>query len=136
LISGSYLFDIIGGESSRTWDWIGWNWIGFGVFLLVGILHLGEGLGYSLGKAYILINSELMSFKTSVYNKKQSVRWDEIESIGYRFYANKFEIKKTDGTNMALKLSEYEYATVKKIKETIGHYAKEKNIPIKMLKSD
>ncbi|MDR0437159.1 MAG: hypothetical protein LBH22_02515 [Bacteroidales bacterium] len=30
----------------------------------------------------------------------------------------------------------YGYATVKKIKETIGHYAKEKNIQIKMLKSN
>ncbi|MDR0437307.1 MAG: hypothetical protein LBH22_03270 [Bacteroidales bacterium] len=131
LLSGSYLFSAVGNESSRTWDWIS-----FGVFLLNGIYHLSEGLGYLLGKAYILINSELISFKVSVYKKEQSVCWNEIETISYNFYVNKFEIKKTDHTNMILNLSKFEYTTVKKIKETIDHYAKEKNIPIEMLKSD
>jgi hypothetical protein len=131
LLSGWSLFDVIGNESSRTWDWIS-----IGIWLLLGIYHLGEGFGYSLGKAYILINSKEISFKPSVYNKKQSVCWNEVESIGYKFYANKFEIKKADQTVVILNLSHYGYSTVKKIKEAIGHCVKEKNVPIKMQKSD
>ena len=131
LCSGSYLFDAIGNESSKTFEWIS-----FGVFLLGGLFFLTEGFGYSLGKAYVLINSERISFKARVYNKGQSARWNEIESISYKFHANKFEIKKTDQTNMILNLSEFEYATVRKIKEAMDYYAKEKNVPIKILKSD
>ena len=131
LFFGLGLFNVIGNENSRTWEWIS-----ISIWLLLGIYHLGEGLGYSLGKAYILINSKQISFKPNVYSKKQSVCWSEVESIGYKFYANKFEIKKADQTIVALSLSDYSYSTVKKIKEAIGRCAKEKNVPIKMLKSD
>jgi len=131
LLSGVYLFDPIGSEGLRTWEWIS-----IIVWSLLGIYLLGEGLGYFRKKAYLLINSEQICFKPNIYSKKQSAYWSEVESIGYKFYTNKFEIKKTDQTIVALRLSDYSYSTVKKIKEAIGRCAKEKNVPIKMLKSD
>ena len=52
--------------------------------VLTGISFITMGLGYKfgfLGKAYILINSEIISLKSSIWNKEQLVYWNEINSI-------------------------------------------------------
>jgi len=106
------------------------DWIYFGVFILGGISHLIEGLGYSIesffGKAYILINSELISIKAGIFSKQQSVNWNEIESIDYKL--NRFEVKKTDNTSMIINLSMLDYVSINEIKKTIDCIAKGKNI--------
>ena len=106
------------------------DWIYSGVFSLNGIFHFVEGLGYSFesffGKAYILINLKCISLKASVFDKEQSINWDEIKSIDYRL--SKFEIEKKDNTNMILNLSKFDYISINEIKKAINDIAKEKSI--------
>ena len=46
------------------------DWFYFGIFAINGIFHTAEGLGFFFGKAYILINPELISLKAGVFDKK------------------------------------------------------------------
>jgi len=116
-----FIFRIVEDRSITPFDWVF-----FGVLSFNGIFHFTEGLGYLLGKAYILINLEWISLKASVFDKKQYVNWDEIKSIDYKF--NKFEIEKTDNTNMILDLSKFDYRSINEIKKAINDITKEKNI--------
>ena len=104
------------------------DWFYFGIFTLNGVVHFVEGLGYSsesfFGKAYILINSELISLKASVYDKNQLIKWSDIKTIDYKF--NKYEIKKTDNTCMIINLSKFDYMSIQEIKKAIDCIAKEK----------
>ena len=100
------------------------------LYVLWGMFFLIEGFGYPLGrffgKAYILINSESISLKTSIYGKKQFVNWNEIKSMEYKL--NKFKIQKTDDTTVFISLADFEYLLKQEIKKTINCIAKEKNI--------
>ena len=120
-----YICDTITHREVRVFDWFY-----FGIFTLCGIVHIVEGLGRHLerffGKAFILINSELISLKSSIFDKEQSVDWNIIKSIDYK--SNKFNIEKTDDTNMVINLSKFGYSLKNEIKRTIDCIAKEKNI--------
>ena len=107
------------------------DWFLFGIYALVGIILVVEGLGGGrlqrfFGKAYILINNELISLKPDVFNKEQSVYWNNIKSIDYK--SNKFRIEKTDDTNVIIDLSKFGYSLKNEMKETIDCIAKEKSI--------
>jgi len=109
------------------------DWFYFLQFPLFGIIIFIKGLGYPIeslfgGKAYVLIDPEQISLKISVFSKNQSVNWNEIKSISYK--VNKFEIKKTDNTNMIIKLSTFDYITATEVKKTINCIANEKNIQL------
>jgi len=124
---------IVANGTSNLFDWIYSS-----LFAFLGISHIIEGLGaYSFdrffGKAYVLINSESITLKASVWSKKQFVNWSDVKSVDYKL--NKFEIEKTDGTTMILDLSEFEYRIVIKVKQTINHIAKEKNIQMNSQKT-
>ena len=123
---GWMITKIIGKEVVRPFDWVF-----CGIFALNGIAHFTEGLGYSLesffGKAYVLINSEIIALKASIVNKEQLIHWDEIQSMEYKL--NKFEIKKTDNTLLVINLSNFDYLLKEKIKQTIQCIAKEKKPP-------
>jgi len=127
LASSWIIFRIIESEAIRKLDWVS-----FGGWTLIGMLHLIQGLaskssfGGLFGKTYILINSEIISLKPNVFKKVQSISWSEIKSIDYKIM--KFEIKKNDNTKMVMNLSELDYALITQIKDTINYYAKEKNI--------
>jgi hypothetical protein len=113
------------------------DWIYSGLFAFLGITHIVEGFGaYSFdrlfGNAYVLINSESISLKASVWSKKQFVNWSDVKTVDYRL--NKFEIEKTDGSKMVIDLFEFNYRLVIEVKQTINHIAKEKNIQIKSQK--
>ena len=81
-----------------------------------------------LGKAYILVNSEKISLKATVFEKEQSANWSEINSIDYK--PGKFKINKTDNTTKIIDISTFDYILVSKIKETMDFIAKEKNIQL------
>ena len=102
----------------------------FGIFALCGIIHFIEGLGFSFeslfGKAYILVNDEFISLKASIFDKKQLINWNEIQSIDYKL--NKFIIQKTDNTTPIIDLSKFEYIINMEIKNVIISIAKEKKI--------
>ena len=105
------------------------DWFYCGFFALLSVGHCIRGL-YPVenffGKAYILINSELISLKATVFDKEQLIAWREIKSIDYKL--NKFEIKKTDNTRMGISLSKFNCALKGEIKEMIHFIANEKNI--------
>ena len=123
IASSRIIISLIGNEGIKPFDWFY-----FGIFTLGGVAHFIEGLGYPFeslfGKAYILINSELISLKPSVYSKEQSINWSEIKSIDYKL--NKFEIKKADNTNMTINLSKLDYISINEIKKTINYIVEEK----------
>ena len=114
---------IIGKEIIKPFDWIY-----FGVFALIGIVVLvTEGLARYFRKAYILINSEIISLRADVFEKEQFINWNEIKSIDY-MVAAKFKIKKTDDTTMIIDLSKFDYALLQEIKKVVDCIAKEKDI--------
>ena len=125
LAIGWIIIRVIENRSTTPFDWVY-----SGLFMLNGVLHFVEGLGYSsesfFGKAYILINSELISLKASIYNKNQIVNWSDIKTIDYKL--NKYEIKKTDNTNMIINLSKFDYILKDEIIKVINDITKEKNI--------
>ena len=129
MASSWIIFRINESESIRKLDWVS-----FGIWILIGFSHLIQGLlsrssfGGLFGKAYILINSEIISLKPNIFKKEQSISWSEIKSIDYRVM--KFEIKKNDNTKMILNLSELDYVLITQIKDSINHHAKEKNIQL------
>ena len=107
------------------------DWFYSGIFALGGIAHIVEGLGLFsfdriFGKAYILINSELILLKPSVFNKEQSVYWNNIKSIDYK--PNKLKIETIDDTNVIINLSLVSFLLKQEIRRTIDCIAKEKNI--------
>ena len=108
------------------------DWVYFGVFTLNAIVHFFEGLGYSperfLGKAYIVINSELISLKATISDKRQCIEWSEIKSIDYNPNIVKYKIKRTNDTTMIIDVSKFDYSLLCEIKKTINCIAKEKNI--------
>jgi len=99
------------------------------LYALLGIVHIMSGLGYPVeklfGKAYILINSEIISIKPGVFEKEQSVKWSDIQSINYKL--NKYVIQKTDNETLVIELSKFEYIINKEIKKTIDYFIQEKN---------
>jgi hypothetical protein len=98
------------------------DWIFFGAFLINGLIYIvSKGI---FGKAFILINSELISLKASVFDKEQSIGWSNIKSIDYKH--NMFIIKKTDDTTMIMDLSKFGYVFINEIKKTVNDIAKEK----------
>ena len=93
---------------------------------------LAVGLGYSyerlfLRKPCVLINSELISIKSNVFNKGQFIGWNDIKSIDC-YFTSEYKIRKTDETIMAIDVSKFDYTLMCDIKNTIGHIAKGKNI--------
>ncbi len=99
-------------------------------FVFSGIIHIYEGFGYSVsklfGKAYILIDTDVIRIKTGVLDKEQFVFWNEVASIYYK--AAVFEIRRSDNTTVVLKLSTLEYSLIQQIKEVIGRISVEKGI--------
>ena len=104
------------------------DWIFVGVFVVNGVINLAEGLGYSFenffGKAFILINSEIISLKASIFDKNQSVKWSEIKSIDYK--RNIIEIKKNDQTTIIVNLSRFDYISREKIERAINYYREQR----------
>jgi hypothetical protein len=102
-------------------------WICFGG---MGLNFIAIGLGFSMdrlfGKAYISIDSDLISLKADIYHKAQSIYWNEIKSIDYK--THQVIIEKIDNTTVILNLSKFSYPLKREIKETIDCIAKEKKI--------
>ena len=124
-------FIVIGKETMQrpTPIWI-LLYVNFVLFVINGVLHIAEGLGYSFerffGKAYILVNSDVISLKASAFGKEQFIKWSEIDSIDYKL--NKIKIKKIDNTVLIINLTKFDYVLLTQIKKAVSSIAKEKNI--------
>lgn len=126
LFSGIWIAGkIIDNETIRVFDWFY-----TGIFALNGIFHAIEGFGYSLlkffGKAFIIINDELISIKREIMVKEQTIYWKDIKSIDYKL--NKFLLKKNDDSILTLDLTKIDYSLKNEIKEIIDHIANIKNL--------
>ena len=105
------------------------DWILFGILSLFGAVGLSIYLLENFyGKAYILIDSEVISLKSSVYNKKQLANWNEIKSVNYNMINCEFKIEKTDNTSQIISISKFDFALMVEIKKAVSSIAKEKNI--------
>lgn len=99
IISISWIaIKIVFNENTNTFDTI------FGIsaalfFALTGIVNITEGFGISssrlFGKAFILINNEKISIKSSVFVKEKTIHWNKIKTINYRVNHFLFILKKT-----------------------------------------
>jgi len=134
VIFGILMFSLAIIRVIKNRDLMPFDWIYFGIFSLNGVFHFIEGVGYSFesffGKAYILINLECISLKTSVFKKEQCINWDEIKSIDYNRISEKLRIEKTDNANVIVDFYKFGYSFNDEIKGIIDHIAKEKNIQL------
>lgn len=76
------------------------DWFYSGIFTLIGLSHLFEGLGISIerffGKAFVHIDTERINIKLGVFEKEYTIGWHEIKSIVYK--SADFTIQKLDNS--------------------------------------
>jgi hypothetical protein len=110
------------------------DWAYIVVFALNGIMHLVVGFGYSLnklfGRAFVVINNELISVKTKINRKETTVYWKEIKCIDFSY--SKLVIGKADNTKLNIAIGNLTYETKKAIKATIVQITEDKNIACKV----
>jgi len=103
------------------------------IFLLGGIIHIYEGSGKSIsslfGKRYIEINDEKIKIKLNTFSNETAYKWNEIETLDMG--STSVERKDKTGYENIFHLGEFEYKTVKQIKEVIRKIADEKGVEIK-----
>ena len=99
---------------------------------LNGINGIVSGLGYSVerffGSAYVQVDDEHIAVKTGVWQKAQSSKWIEIQSMEYK--TNWFKINYLDGSFSKLLLSELEFKVLIETKNMISAIASIKSISI------
>jgi len=114
------------------------DWIYFIVFFFNGIYWLIFGLGYQVerlfGKAYVGIDNEKISIKTGIFEKIQEIEWIEVKSMNYK--SSCFEIKRNNGTDYSIRLSNLEYSTIQEIKNAIESISISKNIEVQFIDSN
>lgn len=107
------------------------NWFTFLFFILYGMVKILEGFsffgGNSFGKAFVLINENIISFKISIFKKEQKISWNKITSIDYDKVERLYIISKNQ--NKLINLSQVSYEAKQEIKNTLNYIAKQKNIP-------
>lgn len=107
------------------------DWLFFILLLLNGVVQTSYGLGNPIerlfGKAFVRINSQAISIKTGVFDKKQTVKWSDIRSISYK--PTNFIVTKKDNSTCMLSMSKLGYSLIKEIKNVVSNIANDKNIP-------
>ncbi|WP_297099707.1 hypothetical protein [uncultured Draconibacterium sp.] len=126
VFAGAWLFiRIAEDEKIRVFDW------GYSiVFMLNGIFHIYSGYGYNInalfGKAFILINNELISIKAQFNKKEETVYLSDIQFIDFKYH--QLTIKKTDDTNLKIDLTDLAFDTQGEIKKILAELSEDKNI--------
>ncbi len=107
------------------------DWLFFVLLLLNGVVQTSYGLGNPIeklfGKAFVRINSQAISIKTGVFDKKQTVKWSGIHAISYK--PTCFIITKKDNSTCKLSISKLDYSVIQDIKRVMNNIADDKNIP-------
>jgi hypothetical protein len=102
------------------------DWLYTAVMFLNGLFHTLFGLGFSIGKAYVLVNEDRISIKPDIMKKEQTIHWESIKTLEYKL--NKYLIHHIDNTQSTLDLSKIDYLLKNEIKDAIEFIAREKNI--------
>ena len=112
----------------------GFDWFYVIAMALNGIVHIIEGFGISIekkiGSAYVSVNEEKISIKTGIFEKQQTITWNEIQTINYKL--NRYEITRKNEELFKLDLSKLNYSVKKEVNNVISKIAKEKNLLIKI----
>ena len=133
IITIVFAFSIIGvriyeNQSLRLFDWLYSS-----VFLINGFIIIIQSLGYSperiFGKAYIKIDNDAVTFKTTAFKKERKISWDDINRIIYK--PNNFIFSGPGDELYELNLSNLAYKQVMEIKEFIRSMAEKRGLNIK-----
>ncbi len=96
----------------------------------MGLQHFLEGFGISIeklfGEAFVVIDNELISIKTKINKKEETVYWKDVKSVDFKY--NQLTIKRVDNTNMNIDIVNLTYNTKKDIRTIISKISEDKNI--------
>lgn len=106
------------------------DWFYSGIFTLIGLSHIFEGLGISIerffGKAFVHIDNERIDIKLGVFEKEYNFGWNEIKSIECK--SADFTIQKLDNSTVFFPISKLDYSSINGIKEILSKLADSKDI--------
>lgn len=106
------------------------DWFYSGIFTLIGLSHVFEGLGISIerffGKAFVQIDNEKINIKLGVFEKEYNIAWHEIKSIECK--SADITIQKLDNTTVFFSISKLDYSSITGIKEILSKLADSKDI--------
>lgn len=106
------------------------DWFYSGIFTLIGLSHLFEGLGISIerffGKAFVHIDTERIDIKLGVFEKEYNIGWHEIKSIECK--SADFTIQKLDNSTVFFPISKLDYSSITGIREILVKLADSKDI--------
>jgi len=107
----------------------------FAVLFLLGILFILEGRGIPFakifGKAFIIIDEERISMKRGVFQKEQTIYWNEIKQIEYK--PNYFLFTKQNDSLFPFKLRQLAFRFNREILDLIKVISKEKGLEVERL---
>lgn len=106
------------------------DWFYSGIFTLIGLSHIFEGLGISIerffGKAFVHIDNERIDIKLGAFEKEYNFGWHEIKSIECK--SADFTIQKLDNSTVFFPISKLDYSSITGIKEILSKLADSKDI--------
>ena len=95
------------------------DWFYSGSFVLIGLTHIFAGRGISIerffGKAFVLIDNEMIDIKLGVFEKEYKIDWQEIKSIECKL--GDFTIQTLDSSSIFFPVSKLGYSNVIGIKD-------------------
>ncbi len=102
------------------------------VSILLGIIFIVKGFGKTirqhLGKAFIIINEDIISIKPNIIKKEIKIEWEKISDIKY--VLPKFIFKMNDNSEIKINLGNFDLDILRSIKRSIVLTAREKGIPV------
>lgn len=110
------------------------DWIYSGIFALNAVVHTIGGLGYPIeglvGRAFIKIDKNSISFKLGRFEKEESVSWEDVQAIDYK--VNQLLILNKDESQLILSLSKIEYSIVQEVKGKLTVLSNKKGIKVRV----
>jgi hypothetical protein len=108
------------------------DWSFSAIFALNGLINISKGLGTSMerfvGKAYIQIDINTFNIKYEVYNKVQTIDWQDIQLVGFGPHAFIFQIK--DLSTRLFPITKFDNSCISDMKEIISEIADYRKIKI------
>lgn len=100
------------------------------LFLVKAILHILQGMNYRIeslfGKAFLSIDEEKIVVKKTVFDKLQTIEWNNIKSINH--YLDKYKITLNDNKIAEVNMRNHDYKVRLQIRQAISTLAQKKNI--------